>query len=125
MLGFYLLPRTVDKLRAELSGGHLGPYVNEERGLSAYLVRRLGLHMDEFRAAVADAADEDAIKQWLAARIDTSAAPTLNAKLDTFVVERLPPEDQVRIRERHPVMAAHPELSTILDIIAADDQHPG
>jgi hypothetical protein len=78
--------------------------------------------MNEFREAVAKAPDEDAIVEWLAARVDASTAPALNAKLETFVVERMSAEDQVLVRERHPVMAAKPELSKILDILEADDE---
>ncbi len=122
MLGFYFLPRTVDKLRAELPGGNVGPYLNHDTGFSAYVVRRLGLDMDEFRRAVGEAVDESAVVEWLAARIDPATAATLNAKLETFVVERMSPEDQVLVRERHPVMAERPELSKILDILDADDR---
>jgi Domain of unknown function (DUF5069) len=123
MLGFYLLPRTVDKLRAELPGGNIGPFLNHDTGFSAYVVRRLGLSMDEFRKAVADARNEDAVIAWLRARIDESIAPALNAKLESFVVERMTPADQLLIRERHPVMAKRPDLSKILDILDADDEH--
>ncbi|HLY03074.1 MAG TPA: DUF5069 domain-containing protein [Candidatus Cybelea sp.] len=122
MLGFYLLPRTVDKLRAELPGGNIGAYLNHDRGFSAYVVRRLGLDMDQFRDAVAGAADEAAVVEWLAARVDAGSAPALNAKLETFVVERMPPDDQALVRERHPVMQVRPELSKILDILEADDE---
>jgi hypothetical protein len=121
-LGFCFLPRTVDKLRAELPGGHLGPYLNHDAGLSAYAVRRLGLDMDEFRAVVASAPDEAGVIAWLAERIDRSAAPAFNAKMESFVVERMSPEDQALVRERHPVMADRPELSKILDVIDAEDQ---
>lgn len=122
MLGFYFLPRTVDKLRAELPGGSLGSYMNHDRGFSAYVIRRLGVEMSELREAVANAPDEAAIVEWLAARIDISTAPALNAKLETFVVERMSLEDQHLVRQRHPVMANHPELSKILDILSADDE---
>jgi hypothetical protein len=122
MLGYYFLPRTVDKLRAELPGGELGPFLNHDTGFSAYVVRRLGLDMNEFRDAVARAADEDAVVAWLAQRIDPAGAATLNAKLETFVVERMSPEDQALVRRRHPIMATRPELSKILDIIEADDK---
>jgi hypothetical protein len=121
-LGYYLLPRTIDKLRAELPGGHLGAYLNHDTGFSAYLVRRLGLDMNQFREVVADAPDEAAVNEWLAARVDPAAAPALNAKLETFVVERMSPNDQVLIRERHPVMARRSDLSKILDILEADDE---
>ena len=122
MLGFYLLPRTVDKLRAELPGGNLGEYLNHDTGFSAYVVRRLGLDMNEFRKVVASAPDEAAVVEWLGARIDAAAAPALNAKLETFVVERMGPDDQALVRQRHPVMAARPEFSKILDILDADDE---
>ncbi len=122
MLGYYLLPRTIDKLRAELPGGHIGPYLNHDTGFSAYVVRRLGLDMNELRSVVAEAPDEAAVVAWLAQRIDPNAATTLNAKLETFVVERMSAEDQALIRQRHPVMAAREDLSKILDILDADDE---
>jgi hypothetical protein len=126
LLGFYLLPRTIDKLRAELPGGHLGSFLNHSTGFSAYLVRRLGLEMDDFRAAVAHAPDEASLIVWLEARVDRQLAPALNAKLESFVIERLPPGDQLLVRERHRVMAVRPELSKILDILDADDAYaPG
>jgi hypothetical protein len=78
--------------------------------------------MNDFRAAVAAAPDEADLVAWLAARIDTALAPALNAKLETFVVERMSAEDQRLVRERHPVMAQRPELSNILDVLDADDE---
>jgi hypothetical protein len=122
LLGFYLLPRTVDKLRAELPGGDLGEFLNHDAGFSAYVVRRLGLDMNEFREAVAGASDDAAVVEWLATRVDAAAAPALNAKLETFVVERMSPDDQVLVRQRHPVMQVRPDLSKILDILEADDE---
>jgi hypothetical protein len=122
MLGFYLLPRTVDKIRAELPGGNLGQYLNHDTGFSAYVVRRLGLDMNELRKAVADAPDEAAVVEWLRARVDLAAAPHLNAKLETFVVERMTPDDQALVRQRHPVMADRPDLTKILDVLDADDR---
>jgi hypothetical protein len=121
ILGCYFLPRTIDKLRAELPGGQLGPFLNHDTGFSAYTVRRLGLDMNEFRDAVAAAPDEDAVIAWLAERIDPSAVPAVNAKLETFVIERMSPEDQQLVREKHPVLDKRPELSKLLDIINADD----
>jgi Domain of unknown function (DUF5069) len=123
LLGFFFLARTIDKLRAELPGGSLGAYLNHDTGFSAWLVRRLGLDMDEFRSVVAGAPDEAAVVEWLATRVDPSTAPALNAKLESFVVERMSPENQALVRSRHPVMAGRPGLSKILDVIAADDEH--
>jgi len=123
LLGFYFLPRTIDKLRAELPGGNIGAYLNHDTGFSAYLVRRLGLDMNEFRDAVAASVDEAALEAWLAARVDASTAPATNAKFEAFVVERMSADDQVLVRERHPVMALRPDLSKVLDILEADDLH--
>jgi hypothetical protein len=123
VLGFYLLPRTIDKLRAELPGGNMGAYLNEGNGFSAFVVRRLGLNMDEFRAAVASAENETELVAWLAARIDPATAPAMNAKLESFVVDRMSPGDQELVRLRHPVLAEHPQLSKMLDILDADDRH--
>jgi hypothetical protein len=122
VLGFYLLPRTIDKLRAELPGGNMGAYLNHDTGFSAFVVRRLGLNMDEFRAAVSSAENETEVVAWLAARIDPANAPATNAKLESFVVDRMSPVDQELVRLRHPVLAEHPQLSKILDILDADDR---
>jgi hypothetical protein len=122
LLGFYFLARTIDKLRAELPGGSLGAYLNHDTGFSAWVVRRLGLDLDEFRAVVAGAPGEAAVVQWLATRVDPSAAPALNAKLESFVVERMSAENQALVRSRHPVMETRPDLSKILDVIEADDE---
>ncbi len=121
ILGFFLLARTIDKLRAELPGGNIGPYLNHDAGFSAFIVKRLGLEMDTFRTVVAGAASEDDVVAWLAERVDPAQAPALNAKLETFVVERMSPEDQVLVRERHPVMTERSDLSKILDILDAED----
>lgn len=122
MLGFFFLARTIDKLRAELPGGNLGPYLNHDAGFSAYVVRRLGLDMDTFRNVVGDAPDEATVIAWLRERIDPARADELNAKLETFVTERMTPQDQVLVRERHPVLAQQPHLTKILDILEADDE---
>lgn len=122
ILGYYFLPRTIDKLRAELPGGNIGSFLNHDRGFSAYVVRRLGLDMDGFRAQVAAAPNEGTVIAWLAERIDPSGAAALNAKLDSFVISRMTREDQHLARERHPVTLHRPDLDSILDVIEADDE---
>ncbi|MFY9737956.1 MAG: hypothetical protein WAK11_02780, partial [Candidatus Cybelea sp.] len=73
--------------------------------------------------AVASAPDDAAVVAWLAARVDAGSAPEHNAKLETIVVERMKPEDQALVRQRHPVMESQPGLSKILDILEADDRY--
>ena len=122
LLGAKFLPRTIDKLRAELPGGTLGPYLNHDRGFSAYVVRRLGLDMDEFRAAVGRARDEDEVVAWLSERIDVAAVEETNRKLESFTSERMTPDDRALLAERHPVLHERPELTSILDILDAEDE---
>ena len=122
ILGYYFLPRTIDKLRAELPGGDMGPFLNHDAGFSAYVVRRLGLDMGEFRDAVAAASNEGDVIAWLRERVDPAGAPALNAKLETFVVSRMSTEDQALVHQRHPILASHPEMDGILDILEADDE---
>jgi hypothetical protein len=122
MLGMMFLPRTIDKLRAELPGGNIGDYVNHDRGFSAYVVKRLGLDMEEFRTAVASAGSDAEVEAWLQARIDPSTVEPLNAKLESFSSDRMPPEDQALLRARHPVLESRPDLRNILDILDAEDR---
>jgi hypothetical protein len=121
LLGLMFLPRTIDKLRAELPGGHVGSYLNHDHGFSAYALRRAGIDMEGLRAVVAAAKDEDEVVAWLRERVDPTVAAEVNRKLESFTVSRMSPEDQVLIRQRHPVMAKRPELDRVLDVLAADD----
>ena len=122
MLGAMFLPRTIDKLRAELPGGTIGAYMNHDRGFSAYVVRRLGLDMDEFRTAVGAARDEDEVVAWLRERIDAAAVEATNRKLESFTSERMTPDDRALLAERHPVLHERPDLTSILDILDAEDE---
>src|SRR5579863_1375878 len=58
--GLMLMPRTIDKLRAQLPGGDTGGYIinGKIRGLSGFLLARLGISEDELRDAVAHASSE-------------------------------------------------------------------
>lgn len=121
LLGLMFLPRTIDKLRAELPGGRVGTYLNHDTGFSAFTLRRAGIDMEQLRAVVAAAPDEAEVVTWLSGRIDPAVAAEVNRKLESFTVTRMSPADQVLVRERHPVMAKRPELTSVLDVLEADD----
>jgi len=127
MDGLCFLPRTIDKLRAELPGGHIGPYLNEARGVSEYMCRRVGLSMDALRAIVAEAADEDDLAARLRGRLDPAVVEETNRKLESLTIERLSPDDQAIVRSHHPVLEVRPELVRFFDIFEADDRatYPG
>ena len=121
VLGLTFMPRTIDKLRAEQPGGNLGPYLNEPRGISAFMCRRIGVDMEDLRAAVAGAKDEAEVEAWLRERLDLAGVEETNRKLESLTLERLSPEDQEMVRDRHPVLTARPELVRFYDIFEADD----
>ncbi|HEX3551574.1 MAG TPA: DUF5069 domain-containing protein [Candidatus Elarobacter sp.] len=121
LLGLYFLPRTIDKLRAELPGGYLGPYLNEARGISAYMCRRAGLDMEELRALVVECADEDELTERLRARLDPAVVEEANRKLEALTIERLGPDDLAMVRRHNPIVATRPDLVRFFDIFEADD----
>ena len=121
LAGLAFMPRTIDKLRAEMPGGKMGKYLNRPDGLSAFMCKRIGIDMDELRAVVASAQDEDSIAAWLRERVSPELAAETSAKLATMTMDRLPPEFQERVRDNHPVLARRPELNTFFEIFEADD----
>lgn len=121
ILGAIFLPRTIDKLRAELPGGSMGRYLNEPRGISSYVLHHLRIEMDELRAVVASARDEDEVVAWLRERLDPARVEETNRKMNALGTDRLSPDDRAQVVERHPIMAQRPELVRFLDIFEADD----
>ena len=121
LAGLAFMPRTIDKLRAEMPGGEMGAYFNRPDGLSAFMCKRIGVDMDELRGIVASAQSDDDVAAWLRARVSPELAAETSAKLALMTVDRLPPEFQARVRANHPVLAGRPELNTFFDIFEADD----
>jgi len=81
--GLMLMPRTIDKLRAFLPGGHPGVYFlnGQIKGISGYLLERLGISQEDLFAVVRSAKDEAEIAQWLRERIDATQYPAINQTL--------------------------------------------
>lgn len=122
--GLMLLLRTIDKLRAQLPGGNSGGYFingTQMRGISGYLMHRLGLEEGELRQAVANAADENAVAAWLRERTDGAAYPAINETL-----RRIKPshtENEALFRAEYAeTLREQPELEYVVDIVDADDR---
>lgn len=117
------MPRTIDKLRAQLPGGDPGEYFINDRidGISGYLLERLGVDEDELREAVREAPDERAVATWLGERTDASQYEAINATL-----RRIKPkhsQDEAWLRSQYAeTLAERPDLEFIVDILDADDR---
>jgi hypothetical protein len=119
MLGVMFLPRTIDKLRAELPGGNLDGYFTDWRpGLSSYLMHKLKLDFDELRDVVARANDESEIVAWLRPRIDPAVAEEVNRKLLSL---KLTPENREIVEANQPVAKRRPDLVYLFEILEADE----
>jgi hypothetical protein len=121
--GLMLMPRTIDKLRAQLPGGHPGVYFINGRikGISGYLLERLGIGEDELLGAIAHAASEDDVAAWLRRQTDSSQYPAINATLRRIKPKHA--EDEAYFRgEYDATLRQHPDLEFIVDIVDADDR---
>jgi hypothetical protein len=121
--GLMLMPRTIDKLRAQLPGGNPGPYyINTHiKGISGYLLERLGVTEDALREAVRVAASEGEVAAWLRERTDASQYAAINATLRRIKPKHA--EDEAWLRNEYAdTLQADPALQLIVDILDADDR---
>jgi hypothetical protein len=121
--GLMLMPRTIDKLRGQLPGGNSGGYIinGQIKGISGYLLDRLGIAEADLRVVVARAASDDEVAEWLRERTDPSQYAAVNSTL-----RRIRPrhaQDEAFFRDEYAqTLRQHPELEFILDIVDADDR---
>jgi len=121
--GLMLVPRTIDKLRAQLPGGNAGGYfINGPiKGISGYLLERLGIPEAALLEAVRTAASEDEVAQWLREHTDAAQYPAINETLRRIKPKHA--ESEAFFREAYAeTIALHPGLETIVDIVDADDR---
>lgn len=122
--GLMLVPRTIDKLRGRLPGGDPGNYfisLGRIKGISTYLLERLGITEEALLDAVAACETEGDVAVWLRGRTDPSRYSAINETLRRIKPKHT--EDQAFFRELYAeTMAQHPELETIIDIVDADDR---
>ena len=109
-------------MRASLPGGNLDGYlVDQPYGVSAYLLKRVGVDLQAMKAAVAAANDEDEVVAWFRDHADLSDVETLNGKLEALSLSRLDEKGQAMVHRAHPGLAERPDLSAFFDIFEFDD----
>jgi hypothetical protein len=122
LAGVVFLARTIDKMRANLPGGNLNGYlIDYSRGLSPFLLKRIGIEQSALQAVVASAADESEVLAWIESHADLSDVEGVNAKMESLGLERMTDDDRALVYERHPGVAERPELSKFFDIFEFDD----
>lgn len=122
--GLMLMPRTIDKLRGRLPGGDPGNYfisLGRIKGISAYLLERLGIAEEALFDAVAASETEGDVAAWLRERADASQYRAINETLRRIKPKHT--EDRAFFCDLYAeTMAQHPELEIIIDIVDADDR---
>jgi hypothetical protein len=84
MEGLYMMPRTIDKLRAKLPGGQMGAYSITTAfgpGLSLMLLNDIGVTEECLLEIVQQVSVEQEIADWLRRNANLSRVASLNEKL--------------------------------------------
>lgn len=118
--GLMMLPRTIDKVRATLPGGNLGPY-HIGPGISTIMLGTLGVSVEDFTQAVARAETDRDVADWLRAHADAAQYDRINAIMSGLRGADIPPDHRARfeslyserLRKLYPVN---------FDLIEADDR---
>ena len=122
--GIVYLARAIDKVRAQLPGGDLGPYLvlsDEITTISAMFYRRLGIDHGEFAAAVRDAQSEADVAAWVRARATDENVAKWNERITTLAIGTIPEPLRTRVRATHAQAGAAPDDMLLVDLIDADD----
>ena len=123
-----MLQRTIDKMRAKLPGGNLGPYTirgstNVLPGLSLVLLDGIGVTDEQLFEIVAWAYSENDVGQWLLQNADLSHIDSLNQKLLGRRIEDIaavvPMETLTKV---YPFIQAMPKSTPTFDVILEDDR---
>jgi hypothetical protein len=84
MEGLYMMPRTIDKMRAQLSGGKTGAYSITTPfgpGLSILLLNGIGVTEEHLLKRIREASAEDEIANWLRKNADLLSVGDINETL--------------------------------------------
>lgn len=116
--GIMVLARTIDKMRAALPGGNMGPY--RIPGFSTRMLDAVGINVDDLQAEVARAGSEDEVVEWVRAHADPAKFDEINKTLAARSVNDIDPERIEYFRSNYPHYA-EVKSGLIADIIEHDD----
>ena len=128
MEGLFMLPRTIDKLRANLPGGKIGTYTVRGSspllpGLSLVLLDGIGVTEQRLLEVVERASVEEEIADWLRQNADLSTTAALNKKLlgrridDVQAV--VPPEIIAKV---YPFINEMAKTTPMFEVLLEDDR---
>jgi hypothetical protein len=123
-----MLPRTIDKMRAAMEGGHLGAYsitgtVPGLPGLSLVLLEGIKLKPDDLQAAIAGASCEADVMEWIRQYADLSDIDGLNRRLigrSLADIEAKVP--RARLMQTYPFVESWPKDASTFDVVVQDDR---
>jgi uncharacterized protein DUF5069 len=125
--GLFIMPRTIDKLRAKLSGGKIGTYSLRGSsqllpGLSLVLLDGIGVTEDSLFKIVEQASTENEIADWLRKNADLSNIALVNQKLLGRRVEDVqavvPPAVIAKV---YPFMEKMAKTTPMFEVLLQDD----
>jgi hypothetical protein len=113
------MPRTIDKIRATLPGGHLGPY-HIAPGMSHMLLSLISVDLGALRAAILQASADDDVAAWLREHADVSQYQRANAVLSEWRHENIAHEHRAQFESLYPeyLRSRYP---VTFDLLEADD----
>jgi Domain of unknown function (DUF5069) len=128
MEGLFMMPRTIDKLRAKVFGGKIGTYTVRGSspllpGLSLVLLDGIGVTEDRLFDVVQKASAENEIADWLRKNADLSNIELVNAKLLGRSIEDVravvPPAVIAKV---YPFIEKMTQTTPMFEVLLQDDR---
>lgn len=120
LAAIYFTARVVDKLRAEIRGGHLNGYLAKS-GFSLLWAYYTKIDLERLSEVVNSAPSESDVERWI---IDQTAGidkDKINSKMERFVSSRTPQEDVEEFERLYP-LNLRTRYTVIFDLLEADDE---
>jgi hypothetical protein len=117
LAGIVFLPRSIDKLRATLPGGHIGDYSID--GFTEMMLEELGITVEAIATVVASAATDGDV----AAYVTAHAKPGGIAAWNAFALNReIYRGDRAAAEAEIPWLKDRQDIRLTLDLLAEDDR---